>query len=123
MDLIAKINALQTKVLKHPQFKAGDTVQVHMKVKEGEKERVQKFKGIVTGIRGNGTNKSFTVRKMSFGVGVERSFPFSCPNLSEIELIAQGKVRRSRLYYLRGLIGKKARISSELYTAEAESAD
>lgn len=96
------------------QFSPGDTVNVYVKVKEGDKERVQLYKGIVTKIQGNGAVKSFTVRKISAGVGVERTFPMNSPSLDRVELAATGKVRRSKLYYLRGLDGKAARIESEI---------
>ncbi len=96
------------------EFSSGDTVSVYVKVKEGDKERVQLFKGIVTKVQGSGTARSFTVRKISAGVGVERTFPFRSPSLDRVELIATGTVRRSKLYYLRGLDGKAARIESEL---------
>lgn len=95
-------------------FRSGDTVNVFVKVKEGEKERVQVYKGLVTKIQGAGAAKSFTVRKISAGVGVERTFPFSSPAVERVELLAAGRVRRSRLFYLRGLEGKAAKIESEL---------
>ncbi|MDG0816519.1 50S ribosomal protein L19 [Bdellovibrio svalbardensis] len=95
-------------------FDSGDTVNVFVKVKEGEKERVQLYKGIVTKIQGSGAAKSFTVRKMSAGVGVERTFPFNSPALDKVELVNVGKVRRSKLYFLRKLSGKAAKIESEL---------
>ena len=95
-------------------FNSGDTVNVFVKVKEGEKERVQLYKGIVTKIQGSGTSKSFTVRKMSAGVGVERTVPFASPALDKVEIVNIGKVRRAKLYYLRGLKGKAAKIESEL---------
>lgn len=95
-------------------FSSGDTINVFVKVKEGEKERVQLFKGIVTKIQGSGAAKSFTVRKMSAGVGVERTFPFNSPALDKVELVNIGKVRRSKLYFLRKLSGKAAKIESEL---------
>lgn len=101
-------------------FNSGDTVNVFVKVKEGEKERVQLYKGIVTKIQGSGSSKSFTVRKMSAGVGVERTFPFASPALDKVEIVNMGKVRRSRLYYLRELKGKAAKIESELVTSKAE---
>lgn len=102
-------------------FNSGDTVNVFVKVKEGEKERVQLYKGIVTKIQGAGAAKSFTVRKISAGVGVERTFPFNSPALDKVELVNVGKVRRSKLYFLRGLSGKAAKIESELAsTAAAE---
>lgn len=97
-------------------FNSGDTVNVFVKVKEGEKERVQLYKGIVTKIQGSGAAKSFTVRKISAGVGVERTFPFSSPALDKVELVNVGKVRRSKLYFLRSLEGKAAKIESELAT-------
>ncbi|WP_374033170.1 50S ribosomal protein L19 [Bdellovibrio bacteriovorus] len=101
-------------------FNSGDTVNVFVKVKEGEKERVQLYKGIVTKIQGSGAAKSFTVRKMSAGVGVERTFPFASPALDKVEIVNMGKVRRSKLYYLRDLKGKAAKIESELVTSKAE---
>lgn len=98
-------------------FSSGDTVNVFVKVKEGEKERVQLYKGIVTKIQGSGSQKTFTVRKISAGVGVERTFPFASPALDKVELVNIGKVRRSKLYYLRALEGKAAKIESELVSA------
>jgi large subunit ribosomal protein L19 len=103
-------------------FKSGDTVNVFVKVKEGEKERVQVYKGIVTKIQGNGVARSFTVRKISAGVGVERTFPFISPALDKVELVAHGKVRRSKLYFLRNLDGKAAKITSELASVSKASA-
>ncbi|MBV2168723.1 MAG: 50S ribosomal protein L19 [Bdellovibrio sp.] len=102
-------------------FSSGDTVNVFVKVKEGEKERVQLYKGIVTKIQGAGAAKSFTVRKISAGVGVERTFPFSSPALDKVEVVTTGKVRRSKLYYLRALEGKAAKIQSELVSNKAEA--
>ncbi len=107
-------------------FRAGDTVNVYVKVKEGEKERIQLFKGTVTKIQGSGSMKAFTVRKVSSGVGVERTFPFVSPALDRVELVATGKVRRAKLYYLRDLDGKAAKIESELAvpkSAETKAAD
>lgn len=94
-------------------FQPGDTVNVYVKVIEGEKERVQLYKGVVTKIQGH-THQTFTVRKISAGVGVERTFPFNSPAIESVELVAHGKVRRAKLYYLRDLDGKAARIESEL---------
>lgn len=105
-----------------PAFGSGDTVTVHVKVKEGEKERIQAYKGVVTKLQGSGASRSFTVRKISAGVGVERTFPFSSPAVDRVELIATGKVRRAKLYYLRGLDGKAAKIESEMAAPVAESA-
>jgi large subunit ribosomal protein L19 len=92
-----------------PQFRAGDTVNVSVRVVEGEKERLQNFKGIVLSVRGEGLNKSFLVRKISNGIGVERIFMMHSPMLHSIEVIKQGRVRRSKLYYLRGMSEKKIR--------------
>ena len=95
-----------------PAFRPGDTVRVHVRLKEGEeeKERIQPFEGVVIKIRGVHTGSSFTVRRVSFGIGIERIFPAHSPAISAIEVLSQGKVRRSKLYYLRGLKGKAARI-------------
>ncbi|MDO8756714.1 MAG: 50S ribosomal protein L19, partial [Elusimicrobiota bacterium] len=95
---------------KFPDFRPGDTVKVHMKVKEGESERVQVFEGAVIVRRGRGASENFTVRKISFGVGVERTFLVTSPHIEKIELVREGKVRRARLYYLRDLTGRSARI-------------
>jgi large subunit ribosomal protein L19 len=93
-----------------PAFKSGDTVKVHVRIIEGQKERIQVFEGVVIRKRGGNNRASFTVRKISRGVGVERTFPLHSPVIDKVEVITRGKVRRSRLYYLRGLRGKKARI-------------
>lgn len=101
-----------------PHFKAGDNVRVHVKIKEGDKERVQAYEGVVIGIHRAAGGSTFTVRKISYGVGVERVFPYSSPNIDKVEVTQSGQVRRAKLYYLRKLSGKKARISAEeLYTA------
>ena len=97
----------------HPNFKSGDRVRVHVRVIEGEKERIQIFEGNVISIRGGGISKTFTVRKVSSGVGVERIFPFSSPKIAKIEVVREGKVRRAKLYYLRNLSGKAARIKDK----------
>lgn len=97
-----------------PPFKVGDTVVVHVKVREGDKERIQVFQGLVTRRRGAGAGETFTVRKVSSGVGVERIFPVQSPLVTKIEIKARGYVRRSRLYYLRDLSGKKARLHSKV---------
>ncbi len=97
----------------HPQFKAGDQVRVHVRVIEGEKERIQHFEGNVLSIRGGGASKTFTVRKMSSGVGVERIFPYNSPKIAKIEILKEGKVRRAKLFYLRKLSGKAARIKDK----------
>ncbi|UCD95532.1 MAG: 50S ribosomal protein L19, partial [Candidatus Zixiibacteriota bacterium] len=97
-----------------PDFKAGDTVKVHVKIREGDKERLQVFQGTVISRRGSGTGETFTVRKISSGIGVERVFALHSPNVSKIQRTRQGKVRRSKLYYLRSLTGKSARITEKL---------
>jgi large subunit ribosomal protein L19 len=93
-----------------PRFKAGDTVRVHFKVIEGQRQRIQVFEGIVLKRQGAGARETFTVRKQSFGVGVERTFPLHSPKIERIEVAAIGDVNRAKLYYLRGKVGKKARI-------------
>jgi large subunit ribosomal protein L19 len=100
------------------EFSPGSTVNVYVKVREGEKERIQVYKGIVTKLQGSGSSRSFTVRKVSSGIGVERTFPFSSPIVDKVELLATGKVRRAKLYYLRDLDGKAAKIESELATQQ-----
>jgi len=94
----------------YPNFRAGDTITVHYKIKEGNKERIQQFQGVVIQIKGKGLNKTFTVRKISNNVGVERIFPFTNPNIAQIDLNKRGRVRRARIYYFRELRGKKAKI-------------
>ena len=93
-----------------PDFIAGDTVKVHVKIREGEKERIQAFQGVVISKRGSLSAASFTVRKVSYGVGVERTFPLHSPAIDKIEVITRGRVRRAKIYYLRKLRGKAARI-------------
>lgn len=109
MSLIEKIE--QEQIRKDmPVFRAGDTVRVHVKVKEGDKERIQAFEGAVIRIRKGGVNATFTVRKISFGQGVERIFPLHSPIIDKIEVTRMGRVRRAKLYYLRDLKGRAARI-------------
>jgi large subunit ribosomal protein L19 len=98
-----------------PDFKSGDTVNVHVKISEGEKERIQVFQGVVIKKTGGFSSARFTVRKISSGVGVERIFPLYSPSIDKIEVITQGKVRRSKLYYLRNLRGKAARIKEKRF--------
>ncbi|HIA04811.1 MAG TPA: 50S ribosomal protein L19 [Myxococcales bacterium] len=93
-----------------PQFRAGDTLRVHVRVIEGEKERVQVFEGVCLRRHDDGIRSTYTVRKMSYGIGVERIFPLHSPRVQKIDIVIRGRVRRSRLYYLRDLYGKKARI-------------
>lgn len=89
-------------------FKVGDKIRVYMKMKEGERERTQRFEGLVIKKRGSGASKTFTVRRVSYGIGIERIFPLLSPNIEKIQVVKQGKVRRAKLYYLRGRKGKKA---------------
>ena len=93
-----------------PAFRAGDTVKVHVKVIEGSRSRVQVFQGVVLKVQGSGIGRTFTVRKVTFGVGVERTFPLHSPIFEKIEIVTRGDVRRAKLYYLRNLRGKKAKI-------------
>ena len=93
-----------------PEFRAGDTVRVHVRVVEGERERVQVFEGVVIRRRGSQLSETFTVRKVSFGVGVERTFPIHSPMIAKIEIATRGDVRRAKLYYLRSRVGKKAKV-------------
>jgi len=115
MDLI-KIAEKEFAVDKdHPKFIAGDTITVSYKIKEGNKERIQNFRGVVIQIKGRENTKTFTVRKMSGNIGVERIFPLSSPFIENIQINKRGKVRRKRLFYLRGLTGKKARIREKRF--------
>jgi large subunit ribosomal protein L19 len=102
--------------LDHPDFGPGDNVKVHVKIKEGEKERIQIFQGVVISKRKGNTNATFTVRKVSYGVGVERIFPLHSPALDKIEVVTHGRVRRAKIYYLRKLRGKAARIKERRLT-------
>ena len=108
------MNAVETvergQITQRPAIKPGDTVRVHVKVREGDKERIQIFEGIVIGLHRGGTRASFTVRKVSFGQGVERIFPLHSPTIQKIEVMRSAKVRRAKLYYLRDLKGKAARM-------------
>jgi large subunit ribosomal protein L19 len=104
-----------------PQFKAGDTVRVHFQVIEGQRRRIQVFEGIVIKRQGSGLRETFTVRKQSFGVGVERTFPLHSPKIDKIEVQAIGDVNRAKLYYLRGKVGKKARVREKRYSAHEKT--
>lgn len=97
-----------------PNFEPGDTINVHVRVIEGDKERIQKYQGVVLSKKGSGANKSFTVRKISNGIGVERIFPINSPKIARIDVIRRGRVRRAKLYYLRNLRGKAARIKERM---------
>jgi len=111
----------QTQLTDRPAMKLGDTVKVHVKVREGDKERIQIFEGVVIGLHRGGTRASFTVRKVSFGQGVERIFPLHSPTIQKVEVTRSAKVRRAKLYYLRDLRGKAARMrSSETQSQKVE---
>ena len=114
MDFLSTIAAQLTEKRELPSFKAGDTVTVHFKIKEGEKERIQQYQGVVLQRKGTGVTRTFTVRKMSGSVGVERIFPTESPFIDKIDLNKRGVVRRARIFYLRELKGKKARIKEKL---------
>lgn len=113
MDLIKLVHQQLNTQPNFPAFKSGDNIVVSYKIIEGAKERIQDFKGDVIQIKGSGAGKTFTVRKISNGVGVERIFPFSSPHIVEIKLLKKGRVRRARLFYLRDLVGKKAKIKEK----------
>ncbi len=112
MDLLETIEKEHMR-MDIPSFKPGDKVKVHSHIKEGEKERIQVFEGVVIRRRKGNTSSTFTVRKVSYGVGVERIFPLHSPMLERVEVVSRGKVRRSRLYYLRGLRGKAAKVKEK----------
>lgn len=115
MDVLKEISAQLNTTPEHPEFKAGDTVTVHYKIREGAKERIQQFQGVVIQRRGSGATESFTVRKISSGVGVERIIPVCSPFVEKIEVNKRGRVRRARIFYLRNLKGKAARIRERRY--------
>jgi large subunit ribosomal protein L19 len=110
-----KIRQLEKEMMRMdlPEFVPGDTVKVHVKIKEGEKERIQVFQGVVISKRKGTSNASFTVRKVSYGIGVERIFPLHSPIIDKIEVVTKGRVRRAKIYYLRKLRGKAARIKEK----------
>jgi len=112
MNIIDRLEAEQTKK-NLPDLRSGQTVRVHIKVVEGEKERTQVFEGIVIAMAGTGNRSTITVRKISYGVGVERIFPLHSPRIAKIQIVSRGRVRRAKLYYLRERSGKKARLSEE----------
>jgi len=119
LQTLQRIAKSKSKASKLPAVSSGDTVNVFVKVREGEKERVQVYSGTVIKVQGAGSNRTFTARKISDGVGVERCFPFASPAVEKVELVARGQVRRAKLYYLRNLKGKKARINSDLVVTAA----
>ncbi|MEE9611660.1 MAG: 50S ribosomal protein L19 [Desulfatiglandales bacterium] len=112
MNLLENIEKEQMRV-DIPDFRPGDTIRVHARIKEGDKERIQIFQGFVLRKRKGKTGATFTVRKVSYGIGVERIFPLHSPNIDKIEIVSRGKVRRGRLYYMRKLRGKAARIKEK----------
>jgi len=120
MNLLTKVENELVQKTEIPDFKAGDTVTVHYKIKEGNKERIQAYRGVVIQKKGENVRATFTVRKISNSVGVERIFPMFSPFIDKIEVNKRGKVRRSRIYYLRGLTGKKARIREKKFFSAAE---
>ena len=97
-----------------PVINVGSTVRVHVKIREGERERIQVFEGTIIAVKGSGISSTFTVRRVSYGVGVERVFPVHSPNVAKVELVRNGKVRRSKLYYLRDRVGKSAKVKEKL---------
>jgi large subunit ribosomal protein L19 len=112
-----RIKALEAQQLRddHPPFKVGDNVKVHYKIIEGTRERVQVFQGVIIRIHGAGARETFTVRKISFAVGVERTFPVHSPKIDHIEIVSRSKVRRAKLYFLRDKVGKQARLKEQRY--------
>ena len=112
MDLIQELTKSQIKEM--PQVQIGDTVKVHVKVKEGARERIQVFEGTVIAKKHGGIEETFTVRRVSYGVGVEKVFPVHAPSIEKIELVRHGKVRRAKLYYLRSRVGKAAKVKEAL---------
>ncbi len=110
----------RTQLRRVPRFQAGDRLKVHFQVVEGTRRRTQVFEGVVIKRQGEGVRETFTVRKQSFGVGVERTFPVHSPKIERIEVAARGDVRRAKLYYLRGRVGKRARVRERRYTGQVE---
>lgn len=113
MDMIQAFTSEQLKT-DVPSFKVGDTVRVHNKIKEGARERIQMFEGTVIARRGGGISETFTVRRISYGVGVEKTFPLHSPNVADVDVIRHGKVRRAKLYYLRDKVGKDSKVKEQI---------
>ena len=113
MDLIKAFTNEQLKEVV-PAFEIGDTVRIHNKIKEGTRERVQLFEGTVIARHGGGISETFTVRKIAYGVGVEKTFPVHSPNVEKVEVVRKGKVRRAKLYYLRGRVGKASKVKEQI---------
>jgi len=112
-DLLKALTSEQLKA-EPPKFNIGDTVRVHNKIKEGARERIQIFEGTVIAKRGGGINETFTVRRVSYGVGTEKTFPLHSPNVDKVDVIRRGKVRRAKLYYLRERVGKRAKVKEQI---------
>ena len=121
MQLIKEVTANQ---IRHdlPEFKAGDTVKVYVKIKEGNKERIQVFEGTIIKKQGGGANETFTVRRVAYGTGVERTFLVNSPKVEKVEVVRSGKVRRAKLYYLRDRVGKATKVKEKI-TSKEESAE
>ncbi len=113
MDLVKELTQSQIRT-DLPELEVGSTVKVHVKVKEGNRERIQVYEGTIIKIQHGGIQKTFTVRRLSYGTGVERTFPVNSPKIAKIELVRKGKVRRARLYYLRDRVGKSAKVKEKL---------
>ena len=113
MDLIKAFTQEQLKT-EVPQFNIGDTVRIHNKIKEGTRERIQMFEGTVIARHGGGISETFTVRRISYGVGVEKTFPIHSPNVEKVDIIRVGKIRRAKLYYLRGRVGKASKVKEKI---------
>jgi large subunit ribosomal protein L19 len=113
MDALKLVNSDQLKK-DAPQFNVGDTVKVHVRIKEGERERIQLFEGTVLAKKHGGIEETFTVRRVSYGVGVERVFPLHSPNVEKVEVVRRGRVRRSKIYYLRDRVGKASKVKDQL---------
>ena len=123
MDLLKVAEKEFAKEANYPSFNTGDTITVHYKIKEGNKERIQQFRGVVLQRRGSGISETFTVRKLSGNIGVERIFPSSSPFIEKIEINKKGQVRRARIFYLRGRTGKKARIQEKRMHAPSDKTE
>jgi len=121
MNLMQKIQAQQIKPVQGD-FKVGDTVKVHFKIVEGKTERIQIYEGLVIAMKNSGIGKTFMVRKISYGVGVERVFPLNSPRVEKVEVVRSGKVRRAKLYYIRSKVGKKSKVKLLLPTTRKEEA-
>ena len=113
MDAIKLMTKDMIRPEKH-KFSVGDTIRVHVRIKEGERQRIQMFEGTVIAMKHSGTSETFTVRRTSYGVGVERVFPFNSPNVEKVEIVRKGRVRRAKLYYLRDRVGKAAKVKEKI---------